>query len=290
MRPPNESASTTHPTTAGPPTSLSVSVAIRLLGGPTALLEIAGLRILTDPTFDPPGDHPVGSRMLVKTTSPAASLDEIGAVDVVLLSHDQHPDNLDRTGRQMLPNVPVVLTTEDGANRLGGTARHLSAWGQHQVALPDGGLLTIYGAPAQHGPDNTEHLTGQVRGFVLVTEGMPTLYVSGDNASLRVVQEIADHFGRIDVAVLFAGAARTDLMDGFLTLNGEETARAAEILNVAAVVPVHAEGWGHFTEGTVEIIAAFERHQETERLVVLAPGDAVTFSLDTSGRLCRSTL
>ena len=28
----------------------------RAVGGPTALLELGGLRILTDPTFDPPGE------------------------------------------------------------------------------------------------------------------------------------------------------------------------------------------------------------------------------------------
>jgi L-ascorbate metabolism protein UlaG (beta-lactamase superfamily) len=32
---------------------------IRYLGGPTALVDIAGLRLLTDPTFDPAGPHPV---------------------------------------------------------------------------------------------------------------------------------------------------------------------------------------------------------------------------------------
>ena len=34
-------------------------VGLRYLGGPTALLELGGLRLLTDPTFDPPGDYHV---------------------------------------------------------------------------------------------------------------------------------------------------------------------------------------------------------------------------------------
>ena len=86
------------------------SVGVRLIGGPTALIEMGGLRLLTDPTFDPPGDHPVGNRVLVKTHGPAVSPDGIGAVDAVLLSHDQHPDNLDNTGRRLLDAAPVVLT------------------------------------------------------------------------------------------------------------------------------------------------------------------------------------
>lgn len=272
--------------TPGPPRGDAID--IRLVGGPTALLEIGGLRILTDPTFDPPGDHPVGKRNLVKTTMPGISLETIGRIDVVLLSHDQHPDNLDNAGRRLLESVPLTLTTEEAVGRLGGAAQALAPWMKREVDLPSGGSLTITGVPAQHGPDNTEHLTGSVRGFVLRAAGMPTVYISGDNASLRVVEDVAQHMGQIDVAVLFAGAGRTPLMDAFLTLNGEGAARAADILDASAVVPVHAEGWGHFTEGTAEIVTAFARRGNDERLVVLEVGASVTFFLDPAGQLRRS--
>ncbi|MGP3958502.1 hypothetical protein ACTWPT_21040 [Nonomuraea sp. 3N208] len=33
---------------------------IRYLGGPTAVLELGGVRLLTDPTFDAPGEYPIG--------------------------------------------------------------------------------------------------------------------------------------------------------------------------------------------------------------------------------------
>jgi hypothetical protein len=46
-----------------------------------------------------------------------------------------------------------------------------------------------------------------VTGFVLSGEGLPTVYVSGDNASLDVVRTIAGRVGPVDVAVLFAGGA-----------------------------------------------------------------------------------
>jgi L-ascorbate metabolism protein UlaG (beta-lactamase superfamily) len=84
------------------------NVGVRLVGGPTALIEMGGLRFLTDPTFDPPGDHPVGNRVLVKTRGPAVAADDIGPVDAVLLSHDQHPDNLDAAGRRLLDAAPAA--------------------------------------------------------------------------------------------------------------------------------------------------------------------------------------
>ena len=101
-------------------------LAVTLTGGPTALLELGGVRLLVDPTFDPPGDYPLGGgRVLTKTAPPALAVTDLGPVDAVLLSHDQHPDNLDGAGRETLAHAPVVLTTQLGAERLGGTAQAL---------------------------------------------------------------------------------------------------------------------------------------------------------------------
>ena len=87
-----------------------------LIGGPTVLIEIAGLRLVTDPTFDGPGDYKLPHVTLTKTGNPALQVDDIGVVDAVLLSHDQHADNLDHGGRDFLPKAGRVLTTEAGAS------------------------------------------------------------------------------------------------------------------------------------------------------------------------------
>ena len=52
---------------------MTAELSVRLVGGPTAVIELGGVRLLTDPTFDPPGDHPVGDRVLTKTTGPVSS-------------------------------------------------------------------------------------------------------------------------------------------------------------------------------------------------------------------------
>jgi L-ascorbate metabolism protein UlaG (beta-lactamase superfamily) len=69
-------------------------IRLTLIGGPTVLIEIGGLRLLTDPTFDAPG-HYAGPVPLEKRSGPALSMEQVGEVDAVLLSHDQHLDNLD---------------------------------------------------------------------------------------------------------------------------------------------------------------------------------------------------
>jgi L-ascorbate metabolism protein UlaG (beta-lactamase superfamily) len=253
-----------------------MNVTLQLIGGPTALIDIGGLRLLTDPTFDPPGDHPVGERNLVKTDAPSVAAEAIGPVDAVLLSHDQHPDNLDDAGRELLAHMPLVLSTADAARRLGGTTRELPLWRSVVLARPDGRELRITGVPAQHGPTGTEHLTGEVRGFVISGADVPTVYLSGDNASLAVVREVAEHAGPIDLAILFAGHARSPLMDAYLTLSADQTALAAEILAAPTVVPMHLEGWQHLTEGPEAIPDAFARRGLTDRLLMLTPGQPTT--------------
>lgn len=254
---------------------------VQLIGGPTVLIEYAGLRLLTDPTFDPPGDYPVGERKLTKTEGPAIDRDRIGTIDAVLLSHQQHADNLDRSGRELLSQVPVVVTTPQSATALAtasaaeaGNVVGLATWKSTELTAPGGANVTVEAVPARHGPPDCEPLTGDVTGFILTSPNRPTVYVSGDNAALGLVSEIANRFAPVDLAVLFAGAARTGLMDTFLTLTSTMAADAAEILDARVVVPAHFRGWSHFSQGPDTLRAAFDEEEIGARLVLLEPGEA----------------
>ncbi|GAA2635651.1 MBL fold metallo-hydrolase [Actinomadura fulvescens] len=249
-------------------------VPVRVFGGPTALVEYGGLRFLTDPTFDAPGDYPVPGGSLTKTAPASAAPDELGRIDVVLLSHDEHPDNLDNSGRALLADVPLTLTTPGGGRRLG--ARGLADWESIELDRPGGGTVTVTGVPAIHGPgprEEVEPFTGQVVGFVLTGDGLPTVYVSGDNASLDAVKEIAERFGPVDTAILFAGAPRfTILFDNApIVLDSAQAAEAAEILGARRVVPVHYDSWAHFTEGRDDLLAAFTAAGLLDRLDLAKP-------------------
>jgi L-ascorbate metabolism protein UlaG (beta-lactamase superfamily) len=244
-------------------------VRVTLVGGPTALIEYAGLRWLTDPSFSAPGTYDG----LTKTTSPALSPSRVEPVDVVLLSHDHHADNLDPAGREFLPRAGRVLTTVAGAERLGSGAEGIEPWSA--VSVRD---VTVTAVPALHGPPGAEPITGPVIGFVLSCEGQDTVYVSGDNASIDVVASIGERVGPIDVAILFAGAVQipTRFDGAYLTLSSDRAAIAAELLGVRAVVPVHFEGWTHFTQGLERIRAAFAGYGLTDRLFAAEPGETVT--------------
>ena len=242
---------------------MTPAVPVRVFGGPTTLIEYAGLRLLTDPTFDAPGDYDLGNGLVLTKTAPTAiTPDALGPVDAVLLSHDQHPDNLDNAGRAFLQTVPVVLTTPSGAQNLAGElgdkVAGLAPWTTYELRSPNGTTVTVTGLPALHGPEGCEEVTGEVIGFLLTADGQPTVYVSGDNASVDVVRTIAERVGQVDTAVIFAGAVRTPLFDGaLLTVDGERAVEAAQALGAAQVVGAHTDSWAHFTETREQLEAAF---------------------------------
>ncbi|MFE9258543.1 MBL fold metallo-hydrolase [Streptomyces sp. NPDC006879] len=245
---------------------------VRVFGGPTALFVYGGLRILTDPTFDGPGEYATpGGPSLTKTAPSAAEPKSLGSIDVVLLSHDEHPDNLDRSGRALLADVPHVLTTPGGAKRLGGAAKGLADGESFTLGRPDGGSVTVTWVPAIHGAgtrEEVERITGEVTGFVLTADDLPTVYVSGDNASLDAVRQIAERFTDVHTALLFAGAPRFPVLfnGATLVLDSAQAARAAQILGARRIVPVHYDSWAHFTEGYAELVEAFTAAGLADRL------------------------
>jgi L-ascorbate metabolism protein UlaG (beta-lactamase superfamily) len=231
------------------------TTALTYVGGPTAVVEYAGLTIVTDPTFDPPGTYAEpGTTPLVKTVGPAIPRTQLPPVDLVLLSHHGHRDNLDYEGLELLATGVTTLSTMQAANDLFGGAVHgLDSWEEFVV-----GDVTVTAVPALHGPPGSEPLVGPVTGFVLEASGCPRVYVSGDNASLPLVQQIAEHFGGVDIAVLFAGAARVAAIDGQLTLTSADAVEAARMLGARTVVGLHTEHWQHFSESREQLEAAFD--------------------------------
>jgi L-ascorbate metabolism protein UlaG (beta-lactamase superfamily) len=240
------------------PGLFEMTVAVTYISGPTVLLEYAGLRLLTDPTFDPPGsyDDP-GSTPLVKTAGPGLPADAVEPVDAILLSHHEHPDNLDAGGRVLVGSGIPTLTTPYAASGLdlpGVTG--LEPWATSVLRGPEG-EITVTAVPGLHGPLGSEDDVGPVTGFVLESPGWPSVYVSGDNASLDLVDEIAARFAPVGLAVLFAGAARVPSIEGQLTLTSVDAVAAARMLGARAVVGVHTEDWEHFSESRADLEAAF---------------------------------
>jgi L-ascorbate metabolism protein UlaG (beta-lactamase superfamily) len=255
------------------------SIKITLIGGPTALLEFGGLRFITDPTFDAGGgEYHLGAVTLKKRLSPAIQAHEVGPVDAVLLSHDQHSDNLDASGSAFIRGIKTVLTTPEGAGRLGGNARGLSVWETISMDSPDGRPVRITATPCRHGPAGIESIAGEVTGFMLEAQdgNCGPVYVTGDTVYFEGVAETARRFSP-ELILAFAGAARTrGPFD--LTMSAGDLLDTAHAFPRALIVPVHTEGWEHFTQSAEDLETAFTALKIRDRLKIILPGETFVYN------------
>lgn len=259
-------------------------VTITHIGGPTALIEVDGWRILTDPTFDPPGRRyffgwGTTSRKLV---GPSVGPAELGPIDAVLISHHHHGDNLDPTGQSFLPQWGTVLTTVKGARKLGQGAVGLAAWDTHILEAPGKVPITVTATPCRHGPAGSEPITGPVIGFALGWTGQEhgELWMTGDTVLHAGLREVA---ARLDIGsvLLHLGAVKFRYLSAGLryTMDAREAVTLLDLVRPTTVVPVHYEGWSHFTQdrGPAEPVLAASAH--ADRIRWIDPGQQTTFAV-----------
>jgi L-ascorbate metabolism protein UlaG (beta-lactamase superfamily) len=238
---------------------------VTYIGGPTIILEVGGLRMMTDPTLDPPGEaFMINDKLAYHKIEGPANVN-IGKIDAVLLSHDQHGDNLDTAGREFLKSVPKTFTTKIGAERLQGNAVGLSSW--ESITLND--EVTITSTPARHGPAGSEHITGDVTGFIVSTKEMQ-IYLTGDTVFYDGIKEVAEKF-RPKYVFIFAGAAKPRGPFN-VTMSTNDAIDTAFGFPAATIIPVHFEGWSHYTETGEMLRQSFSALGIADRLKILKAG------------------
>jgi L-ascorbate metabolism protein UlaG (beta-lactamase superfamily) len=227
-------------------------IRITHIGGPTALIEVDGWRLLTDPTFDPPGERyyfgwGTGSR---KLAGPAIAASDLLPIDAVLLTHDHHGDNLDPAGRALLPAAGVVITTASGARRLGGTTRGLEPWQATRLEAPGRPSIEITATPCRHGPPLSHPLIGDVVGFALGWDSQEhgVLWISGDTVLYDGVREVARL--QIGTAIVHLGGVQFSVTGPVrYTMTAHDAIELCRLIRPHTVIPIHYEGWKHFKEG-----------------------------------------
>ncbi|KAK1140783.1 hypothetical protein N8T08_009889 [Aspergillus melleus] len=274
--------------------SFQGTISITHITTATAIINIDGIRFLTDPVFCPGGSQyiydgwskapnlkdfgfegrpPAG--VLTSTEDPALRLHDLPPIDAVLLSHEDHVDNLDPLGRQLLDGRHV-FTTPDGAKNLQPRPGvvGLQPW-QTVTAKIGGKEFRITGTPCKHFPG------GEVTGFILEAEsfgkganGLPNaVYFSGDTVWIDELANMKDKWN-ICVAVLNLGNALFPHPNGILqiTFDGKQAAHLMRVTGAEIMVPIHFESWEHFTEHKGELLAIFEKEGVEEKVRWLAPG------------------
>ncbi|MFE7845949.1 MBL fold metallo-hydrolase [Microbacterium sp. NPDC057407] len=224
------------------------------IGGPTVLVELDGWRILVDPTFDAPGrrySFGLGTSS-VKTRGPSVPVDELGEIDVILVSHDHHADNLDDAGRALLPGARHVVTTVSGAGRLGLPNAHGLATGDTiLLEAPGREPIRVGATPCRHGPPLSRRLVGDVIGFTVRRQSRAhfDLWATGDTVLTRRLRRTARHM-TVDVAIVNGGGVQFGITGPVrYSMTGTDAAKLIAALEPAIAIPAHYDGWSHFRDG-----------------------------------------
>ncbi|KAL3485353.1 putative Zn-dependent hydrolases of the beta-lactamase protein [Aspergillus germanicus] len=254
------------------------SLTITHIGTATAIIDIGGIKFLTDPFFSAAGNQwDLGIILLKNSVTPAFAIENLPPIDAVLLSHEDHPDNLDEVGRRILDGRHV-LTTPDGANKLAPRpgVRAIQPWETITWAI-SGKDFEVTGTPCKHLPG------GECTGFVITNEdfgvspdGKPNaIYISGDTVYIEELKQIAEKWNVL-VAVLHFGKAEVETPEGplQLTLDGKQGAQLFRELGAEILVPVHFDSWAHFSQQGEALKKELQDEAVWEQVLWLEPGKA----------------
>jgi L-ascorbate metabolism protein UlaG (beta-lactamase superfamily) len=257
---------------------------LTFVGTATVILEIGGLRILTDPNFLHQGQHaPLGYGLRSeRLTEPALELDEVLPVDLVILSH-HHGDHFDEVAAEGLPDDTPIISTLHACRKLdrqGFTSTWpLKRW-QTQTVLFPGGTLEVTALPARHAPQPLNALLPPVMGSLLdlrTVTGRHRTYISGDTLLHDDLAEIPRRHPDIDLGVFHGGGTR--IAGVTLTMTGSQVVEAIELIDPDHAVPVHRDDYSVFKSGTDDLVAALERRELRAEIHILDHGDAMTFPI-----------
>jgi L-ascorbate metabolism protein UlaG (beta-lactamase superfamily) len=232
------------------------------LGHSTLLIEIDGVRILSDPVWGPRASPStlVGPKRFQPVP---VSLRNMPPVDVVMISHD-HYDHLDYPTIRALAKSQVPFVTSLGVGA------HLESWGitaeriteldwWESYSVPNS-EVTVTAAPSQHfSGRSVGDRNATLWSSLAIRSSKHSVFFSGDTGLTSEYQTIRERLGPFDLVMLEIGAFHPAWGDIHL---GPDNALKAHAMLGGVFLPVH---WATFT------LAMHAWDQPAERLLELAP-------------------
>ena len=200
-------------------------IGVQFIGHSTVLLDVPGVRILTDPFLR---DRLGPLRRHGASPRPSS----LGRVEIVAISH-AHPDHFDRSSLKAIGGDPLVIVPRG----LGGAVRRMGLRAREvvvgeQVAIAPG--WTITPVPARHWrwPGAP---TAATLGYLIEGPGIGVFF-AGDTSRFAGLRRLA---GRVDLALLPVGTWGPRMSPGHLS--PRSAAQVARDVGARAAVPIH---WG----------------------------------------------
>lgn len=257
---------------------------ITYIGHATLLIEFGGVRILTDPNFDP---HL--ARVLPRVSAPGIALDALPALSAILLTH-AHADHLSfHSLNGLRRDVPLYAppAVSRWLNRMGYEQARPLAPGD---SVTIGGTLRVTAAAAKHlGSRYAVDRWRSAANMYLLDDGARACFFAGDTAltpdSHRIVEQELRARGReLDLALLPIGHApwwKPGFRKGHLT--PDDALTLWERLGARYFIPYHWGTFRHVTAGPFAAIgrlrARVDTHARKADIKILEPGTSFDVAL-----------
>lgn len=260
---------------------------ITYIGHATLLLEMAGVRVLTDPNFEPK----LG-RLLARVSAPGLEIDALPTLDALLLTH-AHADHLSFSSLDRLPrDIPLYAPRA--------VAEWLVRKGyRHAVPLDAGasvsvgdGLRVHAGLAAHKGNRYGFDRWRSATNMYLLESDDESAFFAGDTALTESTHHLVERVlwtnqRELDIALLpigYAPAWKPGFRRGHLT--GDDALALFQTLRARAMLPYHWGTFHHVTSTAHDAIdrlrASLVQHDARERVHVIEPGASLT--LDPAAR------
>jgi L-ascorbate metabolism protein UlaG (beta-lactamase superfamily) len=217
------------------------------LGHSTVLIEIDGVRVLTDPVWGPRAS-PLRLAGPKRFQPVPVALRAMPPVDLVIVSHD-HYDHLDYPTMRALAKSAVPFVTSLGVGA------HLEGWGVPAERITEldwweshdlpHGNVRVTAAPSQHFSGRTlKTRNTTLWSSFAVHSDRHRVFFSGDTGLTTEYEDIRARLGPFDLVMLEIGG--WDPAWGDMHLGPQYALKALEFLRADAFLPVH---WGTFALG-----------------------------------------
>lgn len=205
---------------------------IHWIGHATTVLDVGGVRLLTDPLLR----RHAG---LLRRVGPKPEPAQWAGVDAILLSH-LHLDHADVGSLRMLPDVPVLTGPADAAwvERVGHPAVALASTGEWTTLHGGAGTVEVRLVRADHHSRPMPHRPNDAHGFLVRSAWGEVVWFPGDTSAYPELDDLP-HLagGPIDVALLPIHGWGPRLSPGHM--DPMAAAHVCDVVKPAAVVPIH---------------------------------------------------
>lgn len=204
---------------------------VRWVGHSTVLVELDGIRLLTDPLLR--------ERVVMLRRSEPLDLESLEGLDAVLISH-VHYDHLDLGSLRKLRGANALVMPRGGASlvrrRVSAPVHELDAGETVEI-----GSLTVEAVPAKH--DSSRLFGKKTEALGYVVSGSQRVYFLGDTDLFPALAEVAPD---TDVALVPIWGWGPSLGTGHL--DPRRAAEAVALIRPRLAVPIH---WGTYYPVTV---------------------------------------